>query len=214
MKKFYSLVSTLVIAMVFASCSGNKSQESTESAETESTETTEAMEATFTVDPEASVVAWKGEVVGVYGHNGVIGIQSGNISAKGDQVTGGEIAIDMTTIVPLDSVSYKDEDGSRASDLVGHLSTGDFFLVEEYPTATFKIKSHNGNQLVGDLTIRGNTKEETAEVTTLNVTEDGLTGEATLVFNRQEYDVNWEHFVKDYILSDDITIDLKIVANK
>jgi polyisoprenoid-binding protein YceI len=214
MRKFYSLLSALVIAMVFASCSGNKSQESTESTETENTETTEAMEATFAVDPEASVVAWKGEVVGVYGHNGVIGIQNGSISAKGEQLTGGEIVIDMTTIVPLDSASYKDEDGSRASDLVGHLSTGDFFLVEEYPTASFKIKSHSGNQLVGDLTIRGNTKEETAEIKALNVSEDGLTGEATLVFNRQEYDVNWEHFVKDYVLSDDITIDLTIVANK
>ena len=43
--------------------------------------------------------------------------------------------------------------------MVGHLSNGDFFLVEEYPTATFAIKSMADGVITGDLTIRGNTKE-------------------------------------------------------
>ena len=97
-------------------------------------------------------------------------------------------------------------------DLVNHLSTGDFFLVEEFPTASFTIKSHTGNTLVGDLSIRGNTKEETVELSSISIDENGVTGEGVLVFNRQDYDVKWEHYVEDYVLSDDIEITFDIVA--
>lgn len=200
---------TLFIAVLMAACGGKKGTSETT---TESEEAVEVAEVSYSVDTAASTVYWSGEVAGVYGHNGEIEIAEGAVTAAGDSITGGKILIDMTTIQPLDSASYKDEDGRRASDLVGHLSTGDFFLVEEFPTASFVITSHSGSDLVGDLTIRGITKEATATLSNLTVTPEGLTGTADLVFNRQDYEVSWVHFMKDMILSDEITIKVDLVA--
>ena len=130
-KLFYFTV--VMAAALITSCGGKKEEKA------DATETM-AEEISYTVDPASSTVSWTGEVMGVYGHNGVIDLAEGQITAKGDSITGGKIVIDMTSIVPLDSASFKDEEGSRASDLVGHLSTGDFFLVEEHPTSSFVIK--------------------------------------------------------------------------
>ena len=197
------------IAMIFTACGGGGSQSQTETAAD-----TTAVESSYRIDPNASEVAWKGEVAGVYGHNGVIAIKSGTITAAGDQITGGSVTIDMSTIKPLDSASYTDEEGHQASDLVGHLSTGDFFLVEEFPTSTFVINSYDGSKLTGDLTIKGKTKEVTADVTSLNVTDAGLSAKATLVFDRQDFGVSWVHYMKDMVLSDDIEVNLSIEAKK
>ena len=207
--KLNSLLLSLAIAALFAACSGGGQQESTSEEASEETASTDAS-ATFAVNAGDSEVAWKGEVAGVYGHNGIINVQEGSISVAGGKVTGGEVVIDMTSIQPLDSASYSEE--NSAQDLVNHLSTGDFFLVEEFPTASFVIKSHNENQLVGDLTIRGITSEETVDLSSLEISESGLVGAGTLVFDRQKYDVKWEHYVQDYILSDDISLTLSISA--
>ncbi len=166
----------------------------------------------YTISPEESTVTWKGEVAGVYGHDGTIKIAEGNVTVAGDQITAGTITINMTSIEPANPEQYTDEDGKRASDLKAHLSTGDFFLVEEFPTATFTVKSHQGDKLVGDLTIRGNTHEETATVSAIEATEQGMSAQAKLVFDRQKYDVAWVHFMRDMILSDDIQITIAIVG--
>ena len=44
--------------------------------------------------------------------------------------------------------------------------------------------------------------------------DGGFSGSGVLVFDRQKYDVKWEHYVEDYVLSDDIEIKLEIVASK
>lgn len=204
------LNSFLVIGMMalISSCGGGKATAETETA----SEPVEGAEVTYTVNAAASEVAWKGEVAGVYGHNGVINIAEGAVSAKGSTITGGTLVIDMTSIQPLDTASYTASD-KVPQDLVDHLTTGDFFMVEEFPTATFVIKSHVGDKLIGDLTIRGNTKEEEATITSVEVAENGLSATADLVFNRQDYEVAWVHYMKDMILSDDITIGITLSAN-
>lgn len=206
-----SLVPALAVAVFVSACSGGSQKGSEKTAETAETETT-GVSGTFAVNTETSVVAWKGEVAGVYGHNGVINVQSGSLIAEDGLITGGEIVIDMTSIQPLDTASYTSQ-GKTPQDLVNHLSTGDFFLVEEFPTASFTVKSHKGDQLVGDLTIRGNTSEETVTLSSLQILEDGISGVGTLVFDRQMYEVSWEHYIQDYILSDNIEVQLSIVAN-
>ncbi|PIB35350.1 hypothetical protein BFP72_08050 [Reichenbachiella sp. 5M10] len=202
-----TLMMTILSAAILTACGGKKS--TTEEATTDAV-ASEAKAMTYTVDQSASTVNWSGEVAGVYGHNGLIGIAEGTVSTVGDSIVGGTVVIDMTTIQPLDSASYSEE--HPASDLVAHLSTEDFFMVEENPTSTFVIKSHSGNTLTGDLTVRGITKEETATITSLTATPEGLTASADLVFDRQDYEVSWVHYMEDMILSDDITIKLDIVA--
>ena len=210
MKTKFTIALATVAVVMLTSCGGGKSSEKAQSTEKSKSGSTSS----FQVDTEASAVTWLGEVAGVYGHNGLIEISEGTIEVAGDEITGGKVVIDMTTIQPTDSASYKDEDGRRASDLVGHLSTGDFFLVETYPTSSFVIKSVKDGYLIGDLTVRGITKEEKAKLTSVEITEEGIKASADLVFNRQDYKVSWVHFMKDMVLSDDIKIGIELVAKK
>ncbi len=57
--------------------------------------------------------------------------------------------IDMSTITTTDDAGEK---------LDTHLKANDFFDVERYPTAEFKLISYDGTNLVGDLTMKGITK--------------------------------------------------------
>lgn len=191
-------------ALLVTSCGGgNEAEETT----TETTEVAEAM--TYTADVAASTVNWRGDVIGVYGHEGTINLSRGSVMVAGDQIVGGEFVIDMNTITPTDS-GYTEE--SPAEKLVAHLGTDDFFSVAEFPTASFNIKSVNGKQVVGDLTVKGQTHEETLDVETMELTAEGMTMSGKLVFDRQKYGVSWKHYVKDYVLSDDIVIKFAVVA--
>ena len=190
---------------------GNAGTETTE-ATTEEVAVVESVN--YTADTEASMVNWRGEVAGVYGHDGFVKLKSGSLTVAGDAITGGEFVIDMTNIVPTDSASYKDEDGSRITDLQGHLSTEDFFATETYPTASFTITKVEGNMVTGNLTIRDKTNEETIEIASTDMTDSGVSITGKMVFNRQNYDVAWVHFMKDMVLSDDIALNITLVATK
>ncbi|WP_425391515.1 YceI family protein [Ekhidna sp.] len=211
MKQVKLLSILTVLAVIFTACGGGSNSDSSTATEEASETTSTKVSGTYQLSNDESTIAWKGEVAGVYGHNGVIDMQSGTVTVTDGKVTGGEVVIDMTTIQPLDTASYE-ASGKTPQDLVDHLSTGDFFLVEEYPTASFVIKRHEGNSLVGDLTIRGNTNEEIVELTSFEATDNGLKAEGKLIFDRQNYDVKWEHYVEDYVLSDDIELTLNVAG--
>lgn len=168
---------------------------------------------TLSVDVAASSVNWKGEVAGVYGHNGTVAVKSGSIYVTDSAIVGGEFEIDMKTIVPTDT-NYTTEKGHTAADLVGHLSTADFFATDSFPTADFVITSVEGNNVKGTLTVRGVSNEETLVVESFNNVDGTVTASGKLVFNRQTYKVAWVHFMKDMVLSDDITLNIRITAKK
>ena len=105
-----------------------------------------AAAATYNVDAGASKVMWKGEMLGVYSHEGTINVKEGSISTEGGAVTGGDIVIDMGSIVPTDE-NYNPEEGSSKENLVGHLGTDEFFGVANNPTASFKVKSMSMEEL-------------------------------------------------------------------
>lgn len=195
-----SLFAAAAVALVAASCTNNAE------------ETEVAASTSYTVDAAASKVEWKGEVIGVYGHNGIVNLANGTVEVAGNQIVGGAFTIDMTTIWPTDSASYKDQDGGRASDLVAHLTTDDFFGIEAFPTATFEVVSAAEGKVLGKLTVKGVTVDEELEISNVTATEQGVSFTGTLVFDRQKHGVSWKHFVKDYVLSDDITITFNIVA--
>jgi polyisoprenoid-binding protein YceI len=195
-----SIFAAAAIALVAASCSNNAE-------EVVATET-----AAYTVDVTASNVEWKGEVIGVYGHNGTVKLASATVEVSDSVLVGGTFTIDMTSIWPTDSASYKDQDGGRATDLVAHLTTDDFFGIDSFPTATFEIVSATADKVSGKLTVKGVTVDEELEITNMTVSESGVSFTGTLVFDRQKHGVSWKHFVKDYVLSDDITITFTVVA--
>jgi polyisoprenoid-binding protein YceI len=220
MKKTSLILSTLVIGALGASCGGDsKSHDESHDEASHEGENHDAAApkmaeaATWMVNSEASNVKWTGGTSGaqVYSHFGSIAIMEGKFNTNGEVLEGGAVIIDMTKISPEDE-SYSEE--QPASDLVGHLSSPDFFDVEANPTATFNITSVNGSEVTGDLTVRGITHEETLMVEIMEVTPENMHVKGNLEFDRQKYDVAWEHYLEDVILSDMIALEFDINAAK
>ncbi len=138
-----------------------------------------------TIDPEASVITWKGyKVLG--SHTGTLQVKEGNLEFEGDQLQGGSFVIDMA------SLATTDLEGEAAGKLVGHLSSPDFFAVEQFPTASFKITKVVSRGKAGDYKITGDlTIKETTKSTTFNaLIEDGV-ATAKLQIDRSEYDIRY-----------------------
>lgn len=102
-----------------------------------------------------------------------------------------------------------------------HLRTSDFFLVDEHPEATFHSTggTWDGDEftIVGDLTLRGVTKEivltgELGGVTTdmQGNTKAGASARTTI--NRHDFGVSWNAALEagGLTLGDDVRIDLDI----
>ncbi len=215
MKKTTLFLSAAALSFTLISCGGN-SAESTEANTADSS--TEMVEETkpegktgkMMADTSASMVHWKGTMVGVYSHEGNLKLTEGYIEMDKGEITGGKFVVDMTTMQPTDE-NYNAEEGKTPEQLVGHLSGDDFFAVAENPTAMFVVKSadREAKTLTGDLTIRGNTHEET--VTDIRFEDNAAKGK--LVFDRQQYDVSWKA-MKDVVLEDDIELDITLVLTK
>jgi polyisoprenoid-binding protein YceI len=103
-----------------------------------------------------------------------------------------------------------------------HLRSADFFDAENHPEITFvskKItKSNGGFVAVGDLTIRGLTKEVELPFTILGTqkTQRGtlLGVEANITVNRFDYDVKWDRALDDgnLVVGKDVNINLTVEA--
>lgn len=103
----------------------------------------------------------------------------------------------------------------------GHLKAADFFDVEKFPTITFVSKAFNKDSIVGDLTIKGVTKEVTIPVTVsgpvnspFGGTVIGIVGSFTL--NRQDYGVNWNKTLDQggVAVADEVKVNISIEASK
>jgi len=165
-----------------------------------------------TVDVNKSKVQWKGEMLGVYAHQGVLSLSSGNLELAGDKITGGSFVVDMKSMRATDN-NYDPAEGKTKEGLVGHLSSPDFFDVANHQSATFKISSVSGTNATGQMTIKGITNEETIKDVSINKKGDALIISGSLTIDRQKYGVVWAHPVKENVLSDDIVLGIKMTAS-
>jgi polyisoprenoid-binding protein YceI len=103
----------------------------------------------------------------------------------------------------------------------GHLRTSDFFLVDEFPTATFHSTGGTWEgdafTIVGDLTLRGVTKQieltgELGGVTTDNQGNTRAGASATTTINRHDFGVSWNAALEagGLTLGDDVKIDIDV----
>ncbi|MDF1561519.1 MAG: YceI family protein [Deltaproteobacteria bacterium] len=102
-----------------------------------------------------------------------------------------EVVIDMASVT------------SDSGGLTRHLQSGDFFLVSEHPTATFRttepiLPSEGKATVVGELTLRGVTKKLSfpAEI---SVREDGYTFKSEFTLERFDWGVAYEGAADDLI---------------
>lgn len=146
-------------------------------------------------------------------HDGTVNVKSGDMIMKGNELVGGSFILDMT------SINATDLSGEYQGKLNGHLKNGDFFEVDKFPTATFKITSVKKNSdkvysrtITGNLTVKGKTDVVSfpAKVTYSN-------GVVTLQsskfsFDRQKFDVVYKSSMKDVFVKDDIDMTVKVSA--
>ena len=106
-----------------------------------------------------------------------------------------------------------------------HLRNPDFFDVEKYPTMTYKMKSYKktaeGYQAVGELTLRGTTKDITLTGNFNGVAKDplgnlraGFNAEGKL--NRKDFGMVWSKTLDNggLVVGDDVYIKLDVECIK
>lgn len=176
----------------------------------------EGTKAAYVVDTESSTVEWYAEKV-TGKHNGTVEMKSGEFSFTDNKLTGGNFVVDMTTI------DNSDLEGEWKDKLVGHLKSDDFFGVETYPNAEFKMtsaKKQGGNKYLvkGDMTIKGvtNPVEFPAEIV---VAGDQVIGSATVTIDRSKYNVKYgsgSFFdnLGDKTIYDNFDLKIKLVSKK
>lgn len=107
-------------------------------------------------------------------------------------LTVGEFDKDLAFSTTLQVASISTGNADRD----GHLRSADFFDAETYPTITFVSTRVEGDQLVGDLTIRDTTREISLDFTYEGAATDpfgtyraGFTGETTI--SRKDFGLSW-----------------------
>ncbi|MCB2219168.1 MAG: YceI family protein [Bacteroidetes bacterium] len=207
-KLFYVMM--LAGGLFIASCSNN-SETNTDSASADSNETLKI--SNVEIIPSDSRVFWKGEMLGIYSHSGTVDLTSSDIKLDNGKITGGSFTVDLSTMIPTDE-NYNPEEGSTPEKLVGHLSSPDFFDVENHPTAKFEITRVDGNTAYGMLTVRGKTNEEKVENINIREMDGNVVISGDLAFDRKKYDVSWDSPVQDRVLSNNIEVKVELVGTK
>ena len=138
-------------------------------------------------------------------HYGKVMLNESTLTEKDGKVVGGEFIMDMNTFTVENISSAKHE-----KDFLDHMKSGDFFDVAKYPTATLKINKIEGNNVEGDLTIKGKTNPINF---TMEQKGDLVTGK--MKFDRTKYDMVYRsgNFFKDLgdkMIHDEVIITFKV----
>ncbi len=171
----------------------------------------------FNADTETSLLNWKGfKPTGE--HFGTLKVKSGFFTISDKQISG-EFEIDMTSIVNLDM----EADSKYNTKLVNHLKSEDFFSVEKFPIASFKISNSEvkGDKtlLTGDLSIKGITHEISFLATVHQEGEKLQVKSETFKIDRSKWDVKYQSKsffsdLGDKFIYDDIELSFEVVANQ
>ena len=167
----------------------------------------------WTVDPSHSAANFSVRHMMVTTVRGQLGPISGTVEYDGKDVRSvkADVRIDVSGIT------------TQNAKRDGHLRSDDFFDAANHPSITFKSKrvepgSAGAFKLIGDLTIRGTTKEVVLTVEGPTPPVKGMGGvrvgaTATTKINRLEYGLKWNSMVEaGPVVSDEvsITIDLEL----
>lgn len=169
----------------------------------------------YEVNTKESKVHWTGKKV-TGEHTGYISIGNGTVMVEGEKVVGGEVNIDLNSMVCTDLTN----EGMNQK-LIGHLKSDDFFSVEKYPVANFSITSmkqkENGEyQVEGNLTMKGATHKISFPAKAMY--ENGkVKAEGTAVIDRTKWDIRYgsgKFFqgLGDSMIDDNFEITFEILA--
>jgi len=167
---------------------------------------------TWTVDPAHSHVEFAVKHLMISTVKGRFGDVKGTISYNETNPTQSKVDIEIDT-ASIDT---------RAEQRDAHLRSPDFFHVEQFPTMTFTSKRIEGDingefKLIGDLTIRDQTKEVPFEAEFTGRNRDPWGGErmgfeAKGKINRKDFGLNWNQALETggWLVGEDIKITIEV----
>lgn len=171
--------------------------------------------AKFQIHKPSSTINWTGKkVLGL--HTGSINIAEGFIEISDNQITGGEVLIDMS------SISITDIDDKKTSnEFLAHLFSPDFFSVDAFKTAKLVItgssKTDNGKfKIDGTLTIK-DISHPVSFKASIEVFNDYLHSLGEMVIDRTLYNIRYGSgkFIAnlgDKLIYDDFILQFKLVG--
>lgn len=171
---------------------------------------------TWTIDQSHTTAGFSVKHMMVTNVHGTFGKVEGTITYDGADVS--TIAADIT----IDAASINTNNERRDT----HLRSADFFDVENHPTLTFRSKrveevGDGRFRLIGDLTMRGVTKEVALDVEgpspVINAGRVFKVGaSASTSINRQDFGLTWNRMLEagGVTVGDEVKITLEIEANK
>ncbi|PIF45863.1 polyisoprenoid-binding protein YceI [Chryseobacterium sp. 52] len=170
----------------------------------------------FSIQPESSTVNWTGKkILGL--HTGTINIQSGYISFEQENLTGGEVVIDMTSIIITDI-----KDPKMRKDFLDHLNNDDFFSVDHFKTSKLTIsnaeKIDNRYRIDGHLTIKDLTNP-VSFTASVEIFTDFLHILGEIVIDRTLYHMKYGSgkFLSnlgDQLIHDEFILQFKLIGQK
>ncbi|MHA6697394.1 YceI family protein [Chryseobacterium sp. A321] len=224
MKKL-SLVA-LVSVLALASCKESKADQATTG---EAQSVAAHAEDIYTVAADSSKVNWTAYHAG--GLNPRFGTTetTGTLSVQDGELISGNLVSDMGTLTTdPKAVDSSISDGKTSVDLDNHLKSADFFDIEKNPTVTFDItkvealpaetvsKVEGANKLVsGNLTIKGKTVNVSFPAK-VDVSDSTVSLTSKFTINRQDWGLTYgtEGDPKDWMISQEVDLDLNLVATK
>ena len=222
-KKILNLVLIAGVAAGSVACKNDKENKVEPGEAQEAAVATEEAVA-YEIDTTASTIEWRGtKPTGE--HRGTINIQDGRIMATSEEITSGQVTIDMTSIEVTDEDMEEKDRKSLENHLKGTVEgkETDFFNVRKYPTATFEITGiteENGQKMLqGNLTLKDETKNIQFPIDS-EIGEEELTLESeTFVIDRTDWGVNFGSKsvfdnLGDNFISDDMELKLNVTARR
>lgn len=173
------------------------------------------------IDLEKSRIEWAGRNL-MSTHSGTIQLRDGHIDVRNGVVAGAAFTIDMSAIENADIT-----DPEMRQHLVAHLKSDDFFDVQRFPTASFRIsniaflpdpESRNPNcDVTGELTLKDVTHEIVFPATIGPTPEGVLAADAHFDIDRTRWNViygsgKFYQKLGMHLVHDFISLALKVVT--
>ncbi len=192
----------------------------------EEVDTREAVTGSFEtqIDLVQSVLGWQAEktILKTHVNTGTLNLSEGSLIFEDGELVGGEFVVDMESLA-ITSVHGSEPATGGGSSLLKHLSSDDFFAIEDNPEAKLIIKEADslnskkfGYKITGDLTIKDITKEITftAEV---YVDEGRIEAVGIVNIDRTEWDIQFGSSsffdnLGDNVISDVFNVEILLFA--
>jgi len=196
----------LAFALILSSCGGAEktttpeASNQTEASAPPNADQNKVMK--YEIDTEKSVVNWTGTKFGFYDHTGTLKFSKGSVKVKGSDILSGGLVVDMTSLATTDE-NYDEENTS--DNLIGHLSSPDFFNIKEFKTAQLGFM---GNQ-EANLSIKDKTNKITYKNVRVEESPEGKKLFASTEFNRQDFGVTFK--IGEAIANDIVKLDVELL---